>query len=411
VADAIRLVPNQPPVANTTYSCTLTTCDFDASGSFDPDGTIYSYAWDFGDGNTGNGITTSHTYATPGTYSVVLTVTDDAGATGGTNVTLNWTHIDDLDAESLMLERGNWQASVTITVHDADHNPVDATVTGTWRIGGYSPTAQCTPPYPTPPGECVVSTESLHKRYDSVTFTVEDVTWGPHAYAPGYNYDPDGDSDGTTITVVKNTLPTVNISAPADGATFASGATINFAGTAGDAEDGDVTASLVWTSDIDGQIGSAGSFSAVLSDGVHTITATATDLDGASGSDSVGISVGNPPTIHVGDLDANTKALGKNAWKATVTVSVHDEAENPLNNATVSGSWSSGDPASCISQRSGQCSVTSPKLPSSTSSVTFSVDPVTHATHSYDATANHDADGDSDGTSITVGKPQQSNRQ
>jgi hypothetical protein len=111
----------------------------------------------------------------------------------------------------------------------------------------------------------------------------------------------------------------------------------------------------------------------------------------------------------VGDLDASTKALGKKAWKATVAVSVHDEAENPLANASVSGSWSSGNPlgeASCITDRNGQCSVTSPKLPSSTSSVTFSVDNVTHATvSSYDTAANHDPDGDSDGTSITVSAP------
>lgn len=54
------------------------------TGSTDPDGTITGYAWNYGDNTTGNGATTSHTYATAGTYTVTLTVTDDDGATGST---------------------------------------------------------------------------------------------------------------------------------------------------------------------------------------------------------------------------------------------------------------------------------------------------------------------------------------
>jgi len=52
---------------------------FDASESFDPDGTIQSYIWDFGDGMTGLGAIVVHTYESPGEYTVMLTVTDNAG--------------------------------------------------------------------------------------------------------------------------------------------------------------------------------------------------------------------------------------------------------------------------------------------------------------------------------------------
>jgi PKD repeat protein len=57
---------------------------FDASGSSDPDGTIASYAWNFGDGATGSGATASHTYVAAGTFAVLLTVTDSRGATAST---------------------------------------------------------------------------------------------------------------------------------------------------------------------------------------------------------------------------------------------------------------------------------------------------------------------------------------
>jgi PKD repeat protein len=55
------------------------TITFDASGSYDPDDMIVTYAWDFGDGNTGNGVTTKHVYIEDGTYTVTLNLTDDDG--------------------------------------------------------------------------------------------------------------------------------------------------------------------------------------------------------------------------------------------------------------------------------------------------------------------------------------------
>jgi chitodextrinase len=54
---------------------------FNASGSIDPDGAIISYAWDFGDGTTGTGKTSNHSYTEPGVYQVNLTVTDNTEKT------------------------------------------------------------------------------------------------------------------------------------------------------------------------------------------------------------------------------------------------------------------------------------------------------------------------------------------
>lgn len=74
---------NQPPVARFTSSTSGLTVTVDASTSSDADGTIASYAWQFGDGATATGVRPpAHTYAAAGTYTVSLTVTDDDGATG-----------------------------------------------------------------------------------------------------------------------------------------------------------------------------------------------------------------------------------------------------------------------------------------------------------------------------------------
>ncbi len=72
---------NQPPTAAFTSRTTNLSVAFDGSGSSDPDGTVASYAWNFGDGGTSTVVSPNHPYAAAGTYQVKLTVTDNAGAT------------------------------------------------------------------------------------------------------------------------------------------------------------------------------------------------------------------------------------------------------------------------------------------------------------------------------------------
>ena len=92
-----------------------------------------------------------------------------------------------------------------------------------------------------------------------------------------------------------NSAPVVTISSPVNGASYPSGASINFAGTARDREDGDISAKLVWNSNISGSIGTGASIYSVLRDGTHTITASVTDKGGKTGRASVTIIVGGTP--------------------------------------------------------------------------------------------------------------------
>ena len=76
------VAPNVAPTAAFTSACTNGSCQFDGSTSVDPDGSITSYVWDFGDGTSpGTGVNANHVYTASGTYQVTLTVTDNRGAT------------------------------------------------------------------------------------------------------------------------------------------------------------------------------------------------------------------------------------------------------------------------------------------------------------------------------------------
>ncbi len=81
----VRTLTNQPPVSAAGADRTAIATEalaFDGSASSDPDGSIASYAWDFGDGYTSSDAVTTHAFAAAGSYTVTLMVTDDVGATG-----------------------------------------------------------------------------------------------------------------------------------------------------------------------------------------------------------------------------------------------------------------------------------------------------------------------------------------
>lgn len=75
------VIVNKPPVADFSASPNGLSVGVNGAASSDPDGSIASYAWNFGDGGTANGVSASRTYAVAGSYNITLTVTDNQGAT------------------------------------------------------------------------------------------------------------------------------------------------------------------------------------------------------------------------------------------------------------------------------------------------------------------------------------------
>lgn len=72
---------------------------FSSQGSYDPDGYIVSYYWDFGDGDTSEEPNPIHTYKEAGNYTVTLTVTDDDGVTSSPVLYVHSAHRMSLDIE------------------------------------------------------------------------------------------------------------------------------------------------------------------------------------------------------------------------------------------------------------------------------------------------------------------------
>jgi hypothetical protein len=155
-----------------------------------------------------NVLTYGDTTVAPSTsYSYRVRAVNTGGASGYSNKATAATgavptlHVGDLDPAATASKNG-WTASVTITIHDANHVAVvGAVASGTWS-GGFSGSASCTT---ASVGTCTVTTGNVSKSKTSVTFTVSNVTAGGATYASSANHDPDGDSSppGMAITVTK----------------------------------------------------------------------------------------------------------------------------------------------------------------------------------------------------------------
>ncbi len=407
--------PNQPPTAvawvNVNSGPAPFNPAFSSANSFDPDGFITGWHWDFGDGTASTLPNPAiKVYETPGTYLVTLTVTDDDGATGSDSLTIVVESVPQLVVGNLtvtIVQTGKWkEAEARLRIVDANNTPVSgATVTGDFSGSTSSSVSGLTD------GNGEVTFSSPRTRDGSFwQFCVTDVI------KDGWAYTPSVPDCGDTGSGPSNLPPAINIIAPADGASVSGSAAIAI--DAGDAEDPAGSLTVEWN--VDGGAwrpttynGTAGRYeatwdTATAGDGVHTLNAQAIDSAGESATDSNAVTVdnggGGVNGVHVGDLDGASSSQGR-TWTAGVTILVENDSHAPLDNATVFVSWNGGS-GSCTTGQSGVTGVCDVVVSGMRkNNVTFTVDNIAYGGLNYDPAANHDPDGDSDGTTITVSKP------
>jgi len=120
--------------ASTTLSQTLSNIGFNATGSFDPDGTIVGYAWNFGDGTSGSAFAITHSYSEEGNYTVVLAVTDNSGSVGFVSILV--TIQDRAPTASFTFTPTNPLAGQVLGLDASSSYDSDGTVVGfVWNFG------------------------------------------------------------------------------------------------------------------------------------------------------------------------------------------------------------------------------------------------------------------------------------
>ncbi|MFT4297058.1 MAG: PKD domain-containing protein [Micropruina sp.] len=295
---------NVNPVAAFTATVDHLDVDVDASTSSDPDGTIASYEWNFGDGSTGTGKVTDHTYTSAGTFTIALKVTDDRGGS----------HTVTHDVVTTMPPNQHPNAAFTSSVSKLKVNftnqstDPDGTVASyAWDFGDGGTSTQASP---------------SHTYASAGTWTVKlTVT------------DNGGETDEVThqVTTVANQAPTASFSHTVNGMA------VSFNGTGSSDPDGTV-ASYAWTFG-DGGTGTGASPShSYAAAGSYTVKLTVTDNDGATGDVTQTVTVAAPTQIAADDFNRTVS----NGW----------------GNADLGGAWTRSGTASNFAVSSGSATIT-----------------------------------------------------
>jgi PKD repeat protein len=348
--------PNQPPVAAFTSSCADLTCSFNSSGSGDPDGTITSRSWNFGDGGSSSDGNPSHSYGSAATYNVTLTVTDNRGASSsvthqvsptapnqnptaafnssctdlncafdssassdpdGSITSRSWDFGDGGSATSVTpnhsyVSAGNYDVRLTVTDNRGGTNSVTHQVTAT--APNQPPTAAFTAPACTTGQSCQFTSSSTDRDGQVVAWTwdFDDGGGGSSAENPQHTYGASGnfnvklrvrDNDGAQSSQVQHGVSVTDPPPPPNsppvariGSIVCTATHCDYTDASTDPNGNSTIDSYAWLFG-DGEGSSAKNPShdyAAAKD--YTVTLTVTDDHGASDATSQTITVDAPPS-------------------------------------------------------------------------------------------------------------------
>jgi PKD repeat protein len=180
--------PNLAPVASATGTPSSgmapLTVAFSSAGSFDPDGSIAAYNWNFGDGTSSSTANPSKTYNSVGSYTSTLTITDNGGASDSSSVSISVGQDAnrDIDVSSMSLGVDSTRAGkagvATVRLLSRLNQPVaGAAITITWTgiiTGTSSGTTNSN-------GEVVLISSKRAKKAGTITATVSTIS-APASY-------------------------------------------------------------------------------------------------------------------------------------------------------------------------------------------------------------------------------------
>jgi PKD repeat protein len=304
------------------------TASFDASGSADVDGTIVDFTWNFGDGSakvsTGTDPTTTHQYNTAGTFTITLTVTDN----DGNKTSCTDTIVVGANPPPVCVI-ANPGTNITIP----SGTPITFDATGSNDPDGGALTFAWSTPGGTPASGSGIQFISTYNTTVGSPFTASlTVT--------------DDELQSTTcsriITVNSGVAPTCSASGSPNPAGV--GATVNFTGTAADADTPNNQLIFNWnfadgsadatTQNASHTFGTAGNF---------TVTFTVTDPQGNQCVDEVLMVIFTVPDISISDVTAAEGDAGTTAFNFAVTLSQSTTATVTVNFTTVDGTATVAD--------------------------------------------------------------------
>ncbi len=296
---------DEPPTASFTASPTSgtvpLTVSFDASGSMDPDNDITSYSWNFGDGNSGTGVSATNDYLNPGTYTAILTVTDAFGLSDQTSILIEAQPANSLPVAAFTASPTSGTVPFLVSFDASGSTDPDNDITSyDWNFGdGFAGTG--------------VTIDHLYNLSGPITVTLT-VTGST------------GLTDQTTTQIDGSAPPTISITSPNAGAFVIQNRPpiqINF--TDDEAVD---TASLSFTANgqslavsctLDTTFGTC-TPTEDLPEGDVTLAVSISDLEGATGNTSIDFFVDSVP-VEVAILSPQNGTITKDSF-ITVTGSI-----------------------------------------------------------------------------------------